>query len=90
MADKVEKPKMVQVEAIKFHTNAGETYDVGDTYSVEESAVDNLAINGFALRSDRAAVAKQARADAAKSAKATEKAAAAPARKASGTRKAKK
>jgi hypothetical protein len=66
---------MVKVEAIKFHTNAGEEYQVGDTYDVEESAVDNLAAQGMALRTDRAAVAKKAAAPAkpAKPAKATRK-----------------
>jgi hypothetical protein len=58
MAD--EKPKKVTVEAIKFHTNAGEAYEIGDSYDVDESAVDSLAANGFAIRVDRAAHAKKA------------------------------
>jgi hypothetical protein len=56
MAD--EKPKTVKVEALKYHTNAGEAYDVGDTYDVDEAAVDNLVHQGMAVRVDRAAVAK--------------------------------
>jgi hypothetical protein len=61
MADKADKPKMVEVEAIKYHTNAGEAYDVGDTYDVDEAAVDNLAHLGMAIRVDRKAVAKAAK-----------------------------
>lgn len=68
-APAVEQPKQVKVEALKYHTNAGEAYDVGDTYDVDEPAVDNLVHQGMAVRVDRAAVAKQARADAAKPAK---------------------
>lgn len=68
MAD--EKPKKVTVEAIKAHTNAGESYDVGDTYEVDEAAVDSLAIQGMALRADRVEVAKQAAKDAEKARKA--------------------
>lgn len=58
MAD--DKPKMVKVEALKYHTNAGQEYQVGDEYEVEESAVDSLGTLGFAARVDRAAVAKAA------------------------------
>ena len=61
--EKAEKPKKVTVEAIKWHTNGGETYDVGDTYEVDEDAAASLAINGFAIRTDRAAVAKKAEKD---------------------------
>lgn len=61
MADKVEKPTQVTVEALKAHTNAGESYDVGDTYDVDEAAVDNLALQGMAARVDRVAVAKEQR-----------------------------
>jgi len=64
MADKDEKPKKVTVEAIKWHTNAGETYDVGDTYDVDEDAAASLAIQGMAIRTDREAVAKKAAKDA--------------------------
>jgi hypothetical protein len=56
MAD--EKPKKVKVEALKYHTNAGEAYEVGETYEVDEAAVDNLVHQGMAVRVDRAAVAK--------------------------------
>jgi hypothetical protein len=69
MAD--EKPKMVKVEALKFHTNAGKAYEIGDTYDIEESAVDNLSHQGMAVRVDRVAVAKQAAKDAEKAAKVT-------------------
>lgn len=55
-----DKPEKVTVEAIKAHTNAGESYDVGDTYDVDEGAVESLAANGFALRADRVEVAKKA------------------------------
>lgn len=64
MADKDEKVKKVTVEAIKWHTNGGESYDVGDTYEVDEDAAASLAINGFAIRTDREAVAKKAAKDA--------------------------
>lgn len=56
MAD--EKPKKVTVEALKFHSTAGTEYQVGDTYEVEESAVDNLVNLGMAARVDRVDVAK--------------------------------
>jgi len=59
MAD--EKPKTVQVETLKYHTNAGKEYQVGDTYDVPEAAVDNLAHLGMAIRVDRVAVAKAAK-----------------------------
>lgn len=58
MAD--EKPKLVMVEALKYHTTAGEVYDVGDTYQVPEHAVENLAVQGMAIRVDRVAAAKAA------------------------------
>jgi hypothetical protein len=48
----------VTVEALKPHTNAGESYDVGDTYDVDHSAVENLAVQGMAVRTDRVAHAK--------------------------------
>jgi uncharacterized Zn finger protein len=54
------KPTKVTVEAINYHTNAGEEYQVGDTYEVDEAAVDNLAIQRMAIRVDRTAVAKKA------------------------------
>lgn len=68
MAD--DKPKKVKVEALKYHTNAGEAYDVGDTYDVDESAVESLGTMGFAVRVDRVAVAKAATKAAATPAKA--------------------
>ena len=54
------KPAKVTVEALKYHTTAGQEYQVGDTYDVDEGAVDNLALQGMAVRVDRAAVAKAA------------------------------
>ena len=51
-------PKKVTVEALKYHTTAGEAYDVGDTYEVDESAVENLVVQGMAVRTDRVAHAK--------------------------------
>ena len=68
MADN--KPKKVTVEALKYHTNAGEEYQVGDTYEVEESAVDNLVHQGMAVRTDRVEVAEKAERDAEKARKA--------------------
>ena len=65
--------KMVKVEALKFHTTAGEEYQVGDTYNVPESAVDNLVNLGMAVRVDRVEAAKAA-AKPAKAAKPTRKA----------------
>jgi hypothetical protein len=59
-----EKPKKVTVEAIKYHTHAGEEYQVGDTYDVDEDAVASLQAQGMAIRTDRAAVAKKADKDA--------------------------
>ncbi len=53
------KPMMVKVEALKDHSTAGKNYGVGDTYEVAEDAVENLAIQGMAVRTDRAAVAKK-------------------------------
>lgn len=63
----------VKVESIKYHTTEGKEYPVGATYSVDESAVDNLAAQGMALRVDRAEVAKQQAATAEKAAKARAK-----------------
>ena len=79
MAD--EKPKMVTVEALKYHTTAGEAYDVGDTYDVPEHAVENLITQGMAVRVDRVAAAKSA----AKAAEKAQAAAAKSARPAKGT-----
>ena len=56
MAD--EKPTKVTVEALKFHTTAGQAYQIGDTYEVDESAVANLEFQGMAIRVDRVAHAK--------------------------------
>ena len=53
------KPMMIQVETLKYHTNAGKEYQVGDTYDVADHAVESLAANGFAVRVDRAAHAKK-------------------------------
>lgn len=52
--------KLVKVEALKYHTTAGEEYHVGDTYNVPESAVDNLVNLGMAVRVDRVEAAKAA------------------------------
>lgn len=51
---------MVKVESIKYHTNGGQAYEVGDTYDVAEDAVDNLVNQGMAVRVDRVAQAKRA------------------------------
>ena len=64
-----DKPKKVTVEAIKWHTNAGEAYDIGDTYEVDEEAAAGLAIQGMAIRTDRVAEAKKAEKDAKKAEK---------------------
>ncbi len=63
----------VKVESIKYHTTEGKEYPVGSTYSVDESAVDNLVAQGMALRVDRAEVAKEQAAVAEKAAKARAK-----------------
>ena len=60
----------VKVESIKYHTTEGKEYPVGSTYSVDESAVENLVAQGMALRVDRAEVAKKQAAEAEKAAKA--------------------
>ena len=60
----------VKVESIKYHTTAGKEYPVGATYSVDESAVENLQHLGMAVRVDRAEVAKQQASAAEKTAKA--------------------
>lgn len=48
----------VKVEALKYHSTGGKEYQVGDTYAVDESAVENLQHLGMAVRVDRADVAK--------------------------------
>lgn len=58
--ERAPKAKKITVEAIKAHTNAGESYDVGDEYEVDEAAVDSLVAQGFAIRTDRVEVAKKA------------------------------
>lgn len=69
-------PKAYSVEALKAHTYDGKSYDVGDTYdfypSLDPSGIsvdaqlESLQRTGFAVRTDRAAVAKsQAKAAAA-------------------------
>jgi hypothetical protein len=60
MADEKDDKVMVKVRALKAHTAAGESYDVGDIYEVEESAVDNLAVLGMAVRVDEGAPAPRA------------------------------
>jgi hypothetical protein len=54
-----ETPKKVTVEALKYHTTAGEEYQVGDTYQVDEAAVENLTAQGMAVRVDRVAHARE-------------------------------
>lgn len=54
------KPMMIRVEALKVHSTEGKEYQIGDTYDVPESAVDNLATLGMAVRVDRAAHARKA------------------------------
>ncbi len=63
--------KMVTVEALEYHTYDGKEYQVGDTYDIDEQYVESVALQGKAVRVDRAKVAK----DAAKEGKASEKAA---------------
>lgn len=65
------KPMMVKVEALKYHTTDGREYQVGDKYDVPESAIENLAAQGMAVRVDRAAVARKARSAAKSKAKAS-------------------
>jgi hypothetical protein len=62
MAD--EKPKTVTVEAIRAHSYQGESYDVGDTYEIDEAFVASVGAQGMAVRADRVAHAKQQAKDA--------------------------
>ena len=55
MADKKDT---VKVESIKWHTHDGKAYDVGQTYDAPADLVESLALQGMALRVDRADVAK--------------------------------
>lgn len=55
-----EGKQMIEVEALKDHSTAGKNYSVGDTYEVPEDAVENLAVQGMAVRTDRVAAAKKA------------------------------
>jgi hypothetical protein len=64
MADKVEKPKTVTMEALQWHTYNGKAYSIGDTYELEESLVDSVTFQGRAARADRDEVAKQQAKDA--------------------------
>ncbi len=64
MAD--EKPKMVKVEALQAHTFNGQSYEVGDSYDIDEQYIESVAVQGKAVRVDRVAVAKKANADAKK------------------------
>jgi hypothetical protein len=45
MAD--EKPQMVTVKALKYHTGHGKEHAEGSTYDVEASQVDNLVAQGM-------------------------------------------
>lgn len=55
----MDKPKTVTVEALEAHTAFGKSYDVGDTYDVDEQIVETLRIQGKAVRVDRVAHAKK-------------------------------
>ncbi len=44
MAD--EKPKMVKVEALQAHTFNGQSYEVGDSYDIDEQYVESVASQG--------------------------------------------
>jgi hypothetical protein len=86
-----DKPTAVKVEALKAHTYNGQAYEVGDQYDFYPSTdpggisaddqVASLANTGFAVRVDRAKVAKEQTAAATASLKA-QAAAKAPANKA--------
>jgi len=52
MAD--QKPTLVTVESIKWHTTHGKEYPVGATYDVDESMAHSLQAQGMAVRVDRA------------------------------------
>jgi hypothetical protein len=58
-----EKPKTVTVEALQLHTYNGKSYDVGDTYDIDEQYADSVAAQGKAKRADTkaAAVAKESK-----------------------------
>lgn len=57
MAD---QSKTVTVEALAAHTYDGESYEVGDTYDIEEQYAESVVLQGKAVRVDRAKVAKAA------------------------------
>lgn len=59
--------KMVQMEALQYHTYNGEAYEVGDTYDLPENLVDSVTLQGKAARTDRVEVARASRQAAEKS-----------------------
>lgn len=82
-----DKPKTVKVEALEDHTYNNESYEVGDTYEIDEALVDSVTFQGKAVRVDRVQVARAQKADAEKATKA--RAAAEPKRKPKKAKKAK-
>lgn len=60
------EPKTVTMDVLRDGSFQGEYYHVGDTVDVPEAHLEALTLSGFAARSDRAALAQQARDDAAK------------------------
>jgi len=47
-----EKPKTVTVKALQLHTYDGKTYDVGDTYEIDEQYAETVVVQGKAERVD--------------------------------------
>jgi hypothetical protein len=43
----------VTVEALQLHTYDGHTYDVGDTYEIDEQYAESVVVQGKAVRVDR-------------------------------------
>ena len=70
-----EKTKTITVEALQAHSYNGKDYAVGDTYDIDEQYAESVAIQGKAIRTDRAKVAKDQAKEAERSQKEQEKAA---------------
>lgn len=61
MAD---EKKTARVEAIEPHSYNGESYEIGDTYDIDEALVDSVTAQGKAIAVDRKARAARAAAPA--------------------------
>lgn len=58
MADD-QKPEMVTMEALQWHTYNGQAYAIGETYELPADLVDSLTAQGKAVRADRVEHAKR-------------------------------